>query len=130
MTAADLTAIVESVAREQWNATADKYEAISAQSPKWDDLAEFDKATMREATLPFVTATLRALTPMAEGWVALAKDNRDIAERFEMCGHDAEDDHDDLTATARFADARVAYTAGNTLLSCAKALRELIEGAK
>jgi hypothetical protein len=112
MTAPDLTAIIDDVEKAIW---------IANREPG---------ATGRDMARFAVTATLLALTPMVDNWVALAKDNASIGARFEMRADDAEADLDYLTATARSADARVAYTAGNTLLSCASTLRSLIEGAK
>lgn len=51
----DLTAIVESVAR-------DMYSRLAAEmSDDWDDLDNFAKHLMRERVLPIVTATIRAI---------------------------------------------------------------------
>jgi hypothetical protein len=117
MTAPDLTAIVEAARSDVTQAICD-HRALKSEVYSQDLVAEA------------VTATLLALTPMVDDWVALAKDNADIGEQAENLSEKASERGDYTEALARSADARVAYTAGHTLLSCANTLRKLIEGAK
>jgi len=127
MLSPDLIAIVEAVASTVRFPCAEHDSDEHTEIP--DDCAECEQVS-RIVARQSVTATLLALTPMVDDWVALAKDNADIGERAENLSEKAAERGYYTEALARSADARVAYTAGNTLLSCASTLRSLIEGAK
>lgn len=120
MTPLDLTAIVESVAREMFLAhpLSDK----SMVDAGWD-LYESDAQAA-------VTVTLRALAPLADEWkersdVHAAEGVRlaDLAEIEAEKGNFPE-------SIARSAESSIAYRGAAVVLACAIELRALIGGAK
>lgn len=100
---ADLTEIVEAVAREHYG---DAYDGCDVPTQAW----------ARDTMLHIVTATLRQLAPLADEW---ERDARECLADGDRVARDSDPE-----------EARLAYREGNTLLSCANELRALIGGAK
>lgn len=111
MTAPDLTAIVESVARAEYERKVAESGHGDCCKP-WDESDPFMRAEMRESLLLTVTATLRALTPLVEEWEHLAQQNDDLGMRR------AERDED--------AYAQRAFGARDALRSAARQVRGIV----